>query len=125
MDDDKLRVMIYSTKRKERCIMAVRTFDDLMTILRDRTADMTDDETLNFIADVNDTLTNYEDRLKDQTDWKDKYEKNDAEWRTKYKERFFSGGTGDNGAGDGGNAGDVEEKDDVSYTDYNDLFKEE
>ena len=113
--------------------MAVRTFDDLMTALRDRTADMTDDETLNFIADVNDTLTNYEDRLKDSTDWKEKYEKNDAEWRQKYKDRFFSGGSGDSGSGDSGSgdsgsgdsgSGDGEVED-VSFTSYDELFKEE
>lgn len=100
--------------------MAVRTFEDLMSALRARTADMTDDETLNFIADVNDTLTNYEDRLKDTTDWKDKYEKNDADWRQKYKERFFNGGTADDNTG-----GDSTGADDVSYTSYNDLFKQE
>lgn len=105
--------------------MAVRTFDDLMETLRARTADMTDDETLNFIADVNDTLTDYETRLKDPTDWKDKYEKNDADWRQKYKERFFKGGTGDDNTGGDNTGGDNTGGDNVSYTSYNDLFKQE
>ena len=108
--------------------MAVRKFNDLMETLKARTADMTDDETLNFIADVNDTLTDYETRLKDPTDWKDKYEKNDADWRQKYKERFFNGGTADDntgGTGDDNTGGTGDGKDDISYTSYNDLFKQE
>lgn len=52
--------------------------------------DDTSDETLALIEDVSDTLKDYEDRTKDTTDWKTKYEENDKEWRQKYHDRFFS-----------------------------------
>lgn len=46
------------------------------------------DDTVSIIEDVTDTLTDYETKLSDPTDWKAKYEQNDAEWRQKYVERF-------------------------------------
>ena len=37
----------------------------------------------------------------DGTDWKAKYEENDAEWRKKYKERFFNTSGNEDGIEDG------------------------
>lgn len=72
--------------------MAVKTKDELLAFLKDKTKDDTSDETLGFIADITDTMNDYETKVHDQTDWKAKYEENDKEWREKYKERFFEGG---------------------------------
>lgn len=71
--------------------MAVRTTEEIMELIRTRVGDSTSDEDLSFIEDVNDTLSDMSGRIADTTDWKAKYEENDAAWRTKYKERFFTG----------------------------------
>lgn len=70
--------------------MAIRTREEILNSIKERFSDDTSDETLSLIEDVTDTLTDYETRTKDSTDWKTKYEENDKEWRTKYKERFFN-----------------------------------
>lgn len=64
--------------------MAIRTTEELLNMIRDKTGDS--DEDLALIEDVSDTLTS----LSESENWKEKYETNDAEWRTKYRERFFS-----------------------------------
>lgn len=97
--------------------MAVKTFDEIMSAIADRTKGMTDDETLQFIEDVSDTLKNYEDLSSENAKWKEKFETNDKEWRERYRERFFT----------------VEEKPDdddepepeVVKKTYEDLFEEE
>lgn len=73
--------------------MAVVSKEELLNAIQTKYEGDTSDETLAFIEDVTDTLTDFETRLADSTDWKAKYEENDAEWRNKYKERFFNGGT--------------------------------
>lgn len=73
--------------------MAIRTRDELLDAVRARIGDDTSDEAIAFIEDIQDTLNNYENNANnDGTDWKKKYEDNDKEWRTKYRDRFFSGG---------------------------------
>ena len=69
--------------------MAVRTRDEILESLKARVGDSTDDDTLAFIEDVTDTLSDYETRVSDSTNWKEKYETNDAEWRQRYRDRFF------------------------------------
>lgn len=72
--------------------MAVRTKDELLEIIRGRIGDDTSDETISFIEDITDTLSDYEEKAtkSDEEDWKTKYEENDKMWREKYRERFFS-----------------------------------
>ena len=72
--------------------MAVRTKDELLEIIRGRIGDDTSDETISFIEDITDTLSDYEEKAtnSDTEDWKTKYEENDKMWREKYRERFFS-----------------------------------
>lgn len=71
--------------------MAVRTREEILESLRNRIGSQSDDETIAFLEDVTDTLSDLEERAKgDGVDWKGKYEENDAEWRKKYTERFFS-----------------------------------
>ena len=70
--------------------MAVLKKDELLTSLKGILGDNTSDESLKLLEDVSDTITDLEDRTKDSTKWKEKYEQNDKEWRTKYRERFFN-----------------------------------
>ena len=74
--------------------MAVKTSEEILEEVKARVGEQTDDETIAFLEDVTDTLSDLETKAKgDGTDWKAKYEENDAEWRKKYTERFYSSGT--------------------------------
>lgn len=66
--------------------MAVKTIEEIMGAVRARVGEDTSDEALAFVEDVSDTLSS----LSSAEDWKKKYEDNDAEWRNKYRERFFN-----------------------------------
>ncbi len=66
--------------------MAVKSIEEIMGALRARVGEDTSDETLAFVEDVSDTLSS----LSNAEDWKKKYEENDAEWRNKYRDRFFN-----------------------------------
>lgn len=71
--------------------MAVKTREEILEAIRTRVGDQTDDETISFLEDVTDTLTDLETRANgDGENWEQRYKDNDAEWRKKYKERFFS-----------------------------------
>nr|DAJ44105.1 MAG TPA: hypothetical protein [Caudoviricetes sp.] len=71
--------------------MAVKTREEILEELRVRVGEQIDDETIAFLEDVTDTLSDLETKAKgDGTDWKTKYEENDTEWRKKYTERFYS-----------------------------------
>lgn len=71
--------------------MAVKSRDEILESIRARVGEQNDDETISFLEDVSDTLTDLETRAQgDGEDWKTKYEENDASWRKRYKERFFS-----------------------------------
>ena len=71
--------------------MAIKSREDLLKSLNALIGDNSTDENLAILEDVTDTLKDYEEKTADQTDWKTKYEQNDADWRKKYKERFLSG----------------------------------
>ena len=64
-----------------------KTKAEIMESLKSILGENTSDEAIALIEDVSDTL----DSMNDTTDWKQKYEEKDAEWRKKYTERFFSG----------------------------------
>lgn len=64
--------------------MAKRTFAELVEQIKAYTGERDDDETLNLMEDINDTLNN-------ETDWQAKYNENDKAWRAKYKQRFETG----------------------------------
>lgn len=62
--------------------MAVRSREEIIAQVRARVGEQTDDETIAFLEDITDTLSDLETKAKgDGTDWKAKYEENDAEWR--------------------------------------------
>ena len=71
--------------------MAVRTRDEILESVKEIFGDNTDDNTITFLEDITDTMTDLEDKARgDGTDWKAKYTENDEAWRKKYKERFYS-----------------------------------
>lgn len=71
--------------------MAVKTREEILESFKTRLGEKPDDESISFLEDVTDTLDDFEKRANgDGTDWKSKYEENDASWRKKYTERFFS-----------------------------------
>ena len=71
--------------------MAVKSRDEILEAVRNRIGDQTDDDSIAFLEDITDTLTDLEEKAKgDGTDWKAKYKENDEEWRKRYTERFYS-----------------------------------
>ena len=75
--------------------MAVISKADLLTKIITLVGDDKGDDSIALLEDVSDTFDDMESKSKDQTDWKKKYEENDASWRQKYRDRFFEGGTKD------------------------------
>lgn len=70
--------------------MAVVNKDTIMERLRENFNDNDSDDVLGLLEDVTDTLNDYQSRLEENGDWKERYEQNDREWRQKYKDRFFN-----------------------------------
>ena len=70
--------------------MAIRTNIEILDAIKERFSEDNSDETLALIEDISDTLNNYQHITEDETDWKNRYEENDKEWREKYKARFFN-----------------------------------
>lgn len=70
--------------------MAVKTKEEILNTIKGIIGENTDDNYLELLEDITDTLDNYDGLNTDNTDWKAKYEENDKEWRQKYKDRFFS-----------------------------------
>lgn len=70
--------------------MAVVNIDTIMERLRENFNDNDSDDVLGLLEDVTDTLNDYQSRLEENGDWKERYEQNDREWRQKYKDRFFN-----------------------------------
>ena len=99
--------------------MAVKTKAEILEAIRSRVGDSTDDETLEFLEDVTDTLTDLETRTSDSTDWKGKYEELDKSWREKYRERFFSSDPEEDKTGNE----EFEEKEDKEKKTYESLFE--
>lgn len=70
--------------------MAVKTMEEILESLRGRFGEEPTDEDITMLEDITDTFTDFEDKTKDATNWKNKYEENDKAWKKKYSERFFS-----------------------------------
>ena len=107
--------------------MAVKSKEDILSIIKEKFKDDTSDSTLGMIEDISDTINDLEDKAKDKTDWKSKYEENDKQWREKYKERFFSGESLPKSTGTQTEPETEEHipgyKDDGTPMTFNDLFK--
>lgn len=71
--------------------MAKRSKNELLEQVKAIIGDDTSDNALNLLSDISDTIDEYEKGTNgDGEDWKKKYEENDAQWRQKYKDRFFN-----------------------------------
>lgn len=99
--------------------MAVKTREELMNEIKEKFKDDTSDETLAFLGDITDTFDDFDKKAKDSTDWKQKYEDNDKQWRDKYKERFFSGAP----AGDDPPKQEEHKAEEKPLRNFTDLFK--
>lgn len=63
--------------------MAKLSKDDLIEKVRKYVGDRTDDETIEIIEDISDSIGS-----SDADEWKQKYEDNDKMWRDRYISRF-------------------------------------
>lgn len=70
--------------------MAIKTREEILNSISSIIGENTDDNSIELIEDITDTLTDFENKTKDNTNWKEKYENNDKEWRERYKQRFYS-----------------------------------
>lgn len=73
--------------------MAVKDMDSILLAVKQMIGDNASDEAIALMEDITDTITDYETKIADKTDWKAKYDEMDTSWRRKYIERF-SGKTG-------------------------------
>ena len=64
--------------------------DEFFEVINKRVGENTDDDSLKFIEDMTDTYNSLESN-KSGEDWEKKYNELDAEWRERYKKRFFNG----------------------------------
>ena len=100
--------------------MAVVSKESLLERIRDMigSENAETDESISFLEDLSDTFDDLSVQVLQAGDYKKKYEENDAEWRKRYHDRFFS---------------DVEEitikeddkDDDEEKKTYESLFKED
>lgn len=75
--------------------MAVLNRDEFLSTIRQYIGEGSDDKSLSFLEDMTDTYDSMYNLTKEETSWKAKYEENDANWRNKYRERFYSNETND------------------------------
>lgn len=68
--------------------MAVKDRDSILLAVKQMIGDNTSDEAIALMEDITDTITDYETKIADKTDWKAKYDEMDTSWRRKYIERF-------------------------------------
>lgn len=103
--------------------MAVRTRDEILAAIRTRLGDDTSDDVLTIIEDIDDTFTDYETRAGE--DWKTKYEKLDAQWRKRYRDRFFQkADNGETTPEDVKNDNEEDLKEESEVKDFDELFTE-
>lgn len=95
----------------------IKTTEELLQAIREHIGEDTSDESISFLEDVTDTISDLESKSKDGTNWEQKFKENDEAWRKKYRDRFFSSEGSDDEDG-----GDSSPKGLVNFTD---LFKEE
>lgn len=94
--------------------MAKLSKDELIEKVKKYVGDRTDDETIEIIEDITDSIDS-----SDADEWRQKYEENDKMWRDKYVSRFFDKKEEDL---ETPTEHEEEEKD---YNSYEDLFEKE
>lgn len=100
--------------------MAIKTKEELLASIKAKLGEDTSDEAISLLEDLSDTL----DTTKDSTDWKQKYEENDKQWREKYTSRFYDTGSEDKREKPDSKPEDKDEEDKASTVTFNDLFTE-
>lgn len=70
--------------------MAVLSQEEFLRRVSERVSGDTSPEATAFVEDMADTYAALADR-QNQTDWEARYRENDAAWRQRYTDRFFSG----------------------------------
>lgn len=93
--------------------MAKLSKDELIEKVKKYVGDRTDDETIEIIEDISDSIDS-----SDADEWKKKYEENDKMWRDKYISRFFEKNAEEN-------EDPTDEDDEKEYKTFEDLFEEE
>lgn len=99
--------------------MAVVSKESLLEKIRDMigTENAESDDTISLLEDFSDTFDDLSSQVSKAGDYKKKYEENDAEWRKRYRDRFFSSAEDD----------DTEDHndDEVEKKTFESLFKED
>lgn len=100
--------------------MAVLDRDDFFNRIRERLGEDDSEEALSYLEDMTDTWDDLERRAsrEGEENWEEKYNNLDAEWRKRYRDRFFNT---PEGAIDG-QEGDI--KDDGKVRSFDTLFEE-
>ena len=94
--------------------MAKLPKDELIEKVRKYVGDRTDDETIEIIEDISDSIDSSE-----ADEWKKKYEENDKMWRDKYISRFVEKKE------DEPDTPTEHEEEEKEYNSFEDLFEEE
>lgn len=94
--------------------MAKLSKDELIEKVRKYVGDRTDDETIEIIEDISDSIDS-----SDADEWKKKYEENDKMWRDRYISRFAEKKE------DELDTPTEHEEEEKEYNSFEDLFEEE
>lgn len=94
--------------------MAKLSKDELIEKVKKYVGDRTDDETIEIIEDITDSISST-----DADEWKKKYEENDKMWREKYISRFLEKKEDDI------DTPTEHEEEEKEYKSFEDLFEEE
>ena len=94
--------------------MAKLSKDELIEKVRKYVGDRTDDETIEIIEDISDSIDS-----SDADEWKQKYEENDKMWRDKYISRFLEKKE------DELDTASEHEEEEKEYNSFEDLFEKE
>lgn len=94
--------------------MAKLSKDELIEKVRKYVGDRTDDETIEIIEDISDSIDS-----SDADNWKQKYQENDKMWRDKYISRFLEKKE------DEPDTPTEHEEEEKEYNSFEDLFEEE
>lgn len=98
--------------------MARLTRDELIEKVKKYVGDRTDDETIEIIEDISDSIDS-----SDADEWRQKYEENDKMWRDRYISRFFEKKEDEL---DTPTEHETEhEEEEKEYSSFDDLFEEE
>lgn len=94
--------------------MAKLSKDELIEKVKKYVGDRTDDETIEIIEDISDSIDS-----SDADEWRQKFEENDKMWRDKYISRFLEKKE------DELDSPSEHEKEEKEYNSFEDLFEEE